>query len=136
VITPQARDWSIDKPIREKYLIFGSPDCAHAVETLYHGRHVGTIGDLGAFSFYVTKNVVTGEGGMVTTADQVWASGPWEKRARRPASLRGGARERQTGCCGGKFAACRSFPASCKLAGTTRSVAQGTCRKGIRVNVR
>jgi len=38
-------------------------DCAHAVETLYHGRHAGTLGDLGTFSFYVTKNIVTGEGG-------------------------------------------------------------------------
>lgn len=47
-------------------------DCAHAVETLYHGRHAGTIGDLGAFSFYATKNVVTGEGGMVTTANLEW----------------------------------------------------------------
>jgi dTDP-4-amino-4,6-dideoxygalactose transaminase len=44
-------------------------DCAHAIETLWQGRHVGTIGDVGAFSFYVTKNVVTGEGGMLTTAD-------------------------------------------------------------------
>jgi dTDP-4-amino-4,6-dideoxygalactose transaminase len=44
-------------------------DCAHAIETLYHGRHAGTLGELGAFSFYVTKNVTTGEGGMVTTAD-------------------------------------------------------------------
>jgi dTDP-4-amino-4,6-dideoxygalactose transaminase len=49
-------------------------DCAHAIETLYHGRHAGTMGDLGTFSFYVTKNVVTGEGGMVTTADPAWAA--------------------------------------------------------------
>jgi dTDP-4-amino-4,6-dideoxygalactose transaminase len=48
-------------------------DCAHAIETLYHGRHAGTLGDLGTFSFYVTKNVVTGEGGMVTTADAAQA---------------------------------------------------------------
>jgi dTDP-4-amino-4,6-dideoxygalactose transaminase len=48
-------------------------DAAHAIETLYHGRHAGTLGDLGTFSFYVTKNVVTGEGGMVTTADAAWA---------------------------------------------------------------
>lgn len=40
-------------------------DCAHAIETTYKGRHVGTIGDFGCFSFYVTKNVSTGEGGMV-----------------------------------------------------------------------
>lgn len=40
-------------------------DCAHAIETTYHGRHVGTFGDFGCFSFYVTKNVVTGEGGLI-----------------------------------------------------------------------
>lgn len=48
-------------------------DCAHAIETLYHGRHAGTLGDIGAFSFYVTKNVITGEGGMATTSDPKWA---------------------------------------------------------------
>lgn len=41
-------------------------DCAHAVETTYHGVHAGTMGDVGAFSFYATKNLCTGEGGMVT----------------------------------------------------------------------
>jgi len=40
-------------------------DCAHAIETEYHGRKAGTLGDFGCFSFYVTKNVITGEGGMV-----------------------------------------------------------------------
>jgi dTDP-4-amino-4,6-dideoxygalactose transaminase len=48
-------------------------DCAHAIETLYDGRHAGTLGDVGAFSFYVTKNVITGEGGMATTSDPKWA---------------------------------------------------------------
>jgi dTDP-4-amino-4,6-dideoxygalactose transaminase len=42
-------------------------DCAHAVETEYHGGKAGTFGDFGSFSFYVTKNIVTGEGGMVIT---------------------------------------------------------------------
>lgn len=41
-------------------------DAAHAIETEYHGRKAGTFGDFGCFSFYVTKNVATGEGGMVT----------------------------------------------------------------------
>lgn len=40
-------------------------DCAHAIESEYRGRKAGTIGDFGCFSFYATKNVVTGEGGMV-----------------------------------------------------------------------
>jgi len=45
-------------------------DCAHAIETTYHGRKAGTFGDFGCFSFYATKNVVTGEGGMVTGRDE------------------------------------------------------------------
>lgn len=45
-------------------------DCAHAIETEYHGRKAGTFGDFSAFSFYVTKNVVTGEGGMVITKSE------------------------------------------------------------------
>jgi len=40
-------------------------DCAHAIETEYHGQKAGLIGDFGCFSFYVTKNLATGEGGMV-----------------------------------------------------------------------
>lgn len=40
-------------------------DCAHAIETEYQGRKAGNFGDFGCFSFYVTKNVVTGEGGLV-----------------------------------------------------------------------
>ena len=43
-------------------------DCAHAIETEYHGRPAGTFGDFGCFSFYVTKNITTGEGGMVPLA--------------------------------------------------------------------
>jgi dTDP-4-amino-4,6-dideoxygalactose transaminase len=42
-------------------------DCAHAIETEYKGGKAGTFGDFGCFSFYVTKNIVTGEGGMVLT---------------------------------------------------------------------
>jgi len=44
-------------------------DCAHAIETTWRGRAVGTFGDYGCFSFYVTKNVMTGEGGMILTRD-------------------------------------------------------------------
>lgn len=45
-------------------------DCAHAIEAEYHDMATGTIGDIGCFSFYVTKNIVTGEGGMVITDDK------------------------------------------------------------------
>lgn len=44
-------------------------DCAHAIETEYDGRKAGVIGDCGVLSFYSTKNIVTGEGGMVLTND-------------------------------------------------------------------
>lgn len=40
-------------------------DCAHAIETKLGGEKAGTFGDFGVFSFYSTKNIVTGEGGMV-----------------------------------------------------------------------
>jgi dTDP-4-amino-4,6-dideoxygalactose transaminase len=48
-------------------------DAAHAVEAYYKGRKIGTIGDMAAFSFYATKNVTTGEGGMLTTNNSRWA---------------------------------------------------------------
>ncbi|TFH29360.1 MAG: GNAT family N-acetyltransferase, partial [Deltaproteobacteria bacterium] len=52
-------------------------DAAHAFPCSYGGRKVGTIGDLTCFSFYATKTITTGEGGMVTTAD-----GEFERRIR------------------------------------------------------
>ncbi|MGD0744378.1 MAG: DegT/DnrJ/EryC1/StrS family aminotransferase [Verrucomicrobiota bacterium] len=42
-------------------------DCAHAIETEFHGRKAGSFGECGVLSFYSTKNIVTGEGGMVLT---------------------------------------------------------------------
>ena len=44
-------------------------DAAHAIEAMYRGKRAGNLGDVGCFSFYVTKNMTTGEGGMVTTND-------------------------------------------------------------------
>ena len=44
-------------------------DCAQAPGARYKGRLVGTMGDCGVFSFQETKNMVTGEGGMVITND-------------------------------------------------------------------
>jgi dTDP-4-amino-4,6-dideoxygalactose transaminase len=48
-------------------------DCAHAIESTVDGRHCGTFGDLGCFSFYVTKNVTTVEGGMIVARDRAIA---------------------------------------------------------------
>jgi len=55
--------------IAHKYQLKVIEDAAHAVEAEYHGRKVGTLGDVAAFSFYATKNITTGEGGMLTTDD-------------------------------------------------------------------
>ena len=48
-------------------------DCAEALGTRLHGRHVGTTGDIGTFSFFGNKTVTTGEGGMVITDDDALA---------------------------------------------------------------
>jgi dTDP-4-amino-4,6-dideoxygalactose transaminase len=45
-------------------------DCAHAIESTYHGKSAGLLGDVGCFSFYPTKNITTGDGGMVITRDK------------------------------------------------------------------
>lgn len=51
--------------LAQKYNLKVIEDCAHAIETEYKGYKAGTLGDFGCFSFYSTKNIVTGEGGMV-----------------------------------------------------------------------
>jgi len=56
--------------ITKKYNLHLIEDCAHAIETEYHGKKSGTFGDFGVFSFYATKNIVTGEGGMVISAHE------------------------------------------------------------------
>ena len=45
-------------------------DCAHAIETEFKGKKAGTFGDYGVFSFYATKNLAVGEGGMVIGKDK------------------------------------------------------------------
>lgn len=59
--------------IAKRYGLKVIEDCAHAIETEYHGKKAGSFGDLGCFSFYVTKNIVTGEGGMVITDNEDYA---------------------------------------------------------------
>jgi dTDP-4-amino-4,6-dideoxygalactose transaminase len=48
-------------------------DAAHALPTRYRERMVGTIGDITCFSFYATKTITTGEGGMATAENPEWA---------------------------------------------------------------
>jgi dTDP-4-amino-4,6-dideoxygalactose transaminase len=55
--------------IAHNYDLLVIEDCAHAIEAEYNGIKAGMFGDIGCFSFYVTKNIITGEGGMVITND-------------------------------------------------------------------
>ncbi len=48
-------------------------DAAHAVEAVSAGRKIGATADVTCFSFYATKNLTTGEGGMLTTASDAVA---------------------------------------------------------------
>lgn len=53
--------------ISSKYKIHLIEDCAHAIESKFKNKHVGSFGTTGCFSFYVNKNITTGEGGMLVT---------------------------------------------------------------------
>lgn len=48
-------------------------DAAHSFPTRYKGRTIGSVGDFTCFSFYATKTIATGEGGMITTDDDAHA---------------------------------------------------------------
>jgi perosamine synthetase len=59
--------------IAEQHGIVVIEDCAQAHGTTYKERRVGSIGHLGAFSFFATKHMTTGEGGAITTNNSEWA---------------------------------------------------------------
>ena len=55
--------------IARRHSLLVIEDAAHAIESVYRRQKIGSISALTCFSFYVTKNMTTGEGGMVTTND-------------------------------------------------------------------
>jgi len=59
--------------IAKEHDLYVIEDCAHATGTTYKGKRVGTIGDMGCFSFQAVKNLATGDGGMLTTNNDEWA---------------------------------------------------------------
>lgn len=59
--------------IAKKHKLLVIEDAAQALGSEYKGKKIGQIGDLTCFSFYVTKNIITGEGGMVTTDNKDFA---------------------------------------------------------------
>jgi len=59
--------------IAREHGLYVVEDAAHATEAWYRGRKIGTLGDITVFSFYATKNLTTGEGGMLVTENDTWA---------------------------------------------------------------
>jgi perosamine synthetase len=59
--------------IAEKHNLYVIEDCAQAHGAEYYGKKAGAIGHAGAFSFFATKNMTTGEGGGITTNDEEMA---------------------------------------------------------------
>jgi dTDP-4-amino-4,6-dideoxygalactose transaminase len=66
-------DLSSIRDVAKRYSLKIVEDAAHAFPASYKGERIGCHGDLCAFSFYVTKPLATGEGGMVTTANEEYA---------------------------------------------------------------
>src|SRR5690242_12871274 len=60
--------------IARRHHLYIIEDAAHALPAKYQGQIIGTIGDITCFSFYATKTITTGEGGMATTNNPGWAS--------------------------------------------------------------
>jgi dTDP-4-amino-4,6-dideoxygalactose transaminase len=56
---------------RHRLVLIG--DAAHAIEARYHGKTISEVCDITCFSFYITKNLTTVEGGMVATGRGAWA---------------------------------------------------------------
>lgn len=78
--------------LSEKYGLFVVEDAAQAVDSTYKDRPLGSIGHLSAFSFHETKNIISGEGGMLVVNDKRFESRAeiiWEKGTNRSAFFRG-----------------------------------------------
>lgn len=78
--------------LAEKHGIIVVEDAAHAIDSYYKGRPLGSIGHLAAFSFHETKNIICGEGGMLAINDERFVSRAeilWEKGTNRAEFYRG-----------------------------------------------
>jgi perosamine synthetase len=69
----QPVEMNIVKKIAKKYSLKIIEDCAEAHGALYKNKKVGSLGDVGCFSFYANKIISTGEGGMLTFNKKLYA---------------------------------------------------------------
>ncbi|MDD3010908.1 MAG: dTDP-4-amino-4,6-dideoxygalactose transaminase [Bacteroidales bacterium] len=87
-----ANDMDRIMALAQRYNLFVAEDAAHSIEATYKNRPLGSIGHLGAFSFHETKNIITGEGGMLLVNDARFCARSeiiWEKGTNRAAFRRG-----------------------------------------------
>ena len=78
--------------IAERYSLLVVEDAAQAIDSFYKGRPLGSMGHLSAFSFHETKNIISGEGGMLAINDECFirrAEIIWEKGTNRAEFFRG-----------------------------------------------
>lgn len=78
--------------VADKYNLLVIEDAAQAIDSYYKGRPLGSIGHLAAFSFHETKNIISGEGGMLVINDNRFIRRSeiiWEKGTNRSEFFRG-----------------------------------------------
>lgn len=78
--------------LANKHNLFVIEDAAQAIDSYYKGYPLGSIGHLGAFSFHETKNIIAGEGGLLTINDNRFIRRSeiiWEKGTNRAEFFRG-----------------------------------------------
>lgn len=78
--------------LAKKYNLFLIEDAAQAIDSFYKGKPLGSFGDLAAFSFHETKNIISGEGGMLVVNNEKLIPRSeiiWEKGTNRAAFFRG-----------------------------------------------
>ncbi len=87
-----ACDMDLIMTLAEKHNIFVVEDAAQSIDAFYKGKPLGSIGHLAAFSFHETKNIISGEGGMLVINDERFVKRSeiiWEKGTNRAAFFRG-----------------------------------------------
>ena len=87
-----ACDMDLIMSLAKEYNLFVVEDAAQAIDSYYKGRALGTIGHLAAFSFHETKNIISGEGGLLVVNDLQFADRSeilWEKGTNRTAFFKG-----------------------------------------------
>ena len=85
-------DMDVVMELAQKYGVYVIEDAAQAIDSYYKEKPLGGIGHLGAFSFHETKNIIAGEGGLLTINDDAFidrAEIIWEKGTNRSAFFKG-----------------------------------------------